>query len=222
MPSWCARPDLARTRGATGTVELIPNGVDVELFQTPQARPTELPPAPGGRLRRHPPRGADRRRPAAGSGRGPPGPPDRAGRSRPPRAGVPRPAGGGSQRSTCSGPSPTTGSPASSSTPTWSSSPIWSTRSPRASTRSRPTSAWPPAGPPWPPRSPDSATWGRRWWSSTGRQFVDESGRVLDAADPDDRPRIDRRQRSPTVGRAGRRRWLDVMQRVRAARAGSP
>jgi teichuronic acid biosynthesis glycosyltransferase TuaH len=39
-------PDLARTRGADRSVDLIPNGVDVELFRTPQARPTELPRSP--------------------------------------------------------------------------------------------------------------------------------------------------------------------------------
>jgi glycosyltransferase involved in cell wall biosynthesis len=39
-------PDLARTRGARRSVDLIPNGVDVDLFRTPQARPSELPPSP--------------------------------------------------------------------------------------------------------------------------------------------------------------------------------
>jgi len=39
-------PDLARTRGARRSVDLIPNGVDVELFRIPQARPTGLPPSP--------------------------------------------------------------------------------------------------------------------------------------------------------------------------------
>ncbi len=39
-------PDLARTRGARRTVELIPNGVDVDLFRTPRSRPAELPPSP--------------------------------------------------------------------------------------------------------------------------------------------------------------------------------
>jgi len=39
-------PDLARTRGRDRKVELIPNGVDVELFRTPQPRPSSLPPAP--------------------------------------------------------------------------------------------------------------------------------------------------------------------------------
>ncbi|HEY5108017.1 MAG TPA: glycosyltransferase, partial [Acidimicrobiales bacterium] len=39
-------PDLARTRGGRRKVDLIPNGVDVELFRAPQARPTELPPPP--------------------------------------------------------------------------------------------------------------------------------------------------------------------------------
>jgi teichuronic acid biosynthesis glycosyltransferase TuaH len=38
--------DLARTRGQTRPVELIPNGVDVELFRTPRSRPADLPPAP--------------------------------------------------------------------------------------------------------------------------------------------------------------------------------
>ena len=36
-------PDLARTRGGRRAVDLIPNGVDVELFRTPQPRPVELP-----------------------------------------------------------------------------------------------------------------------------------------------------------------------------------
>ena len=39
-------PDLARTRGGRREVDLIPNGVDVELFRTPQVRPAELPPSP--------------------------------------------------------------------------------------------------------------------------------------------------------------------------------
>jgi teichuronic acid biosynthesis glycosyltransferase TuaH len=39
-------PDLERTRGRDRTVELIPNGVDVELFRTPRDRPASLPPAP--------------------------------------------------------------------------------------------------------------------------------------------------------------------------------
>ena len=39
-------PDLARTRGTHRAVDLIPNGVDVDLFTTPQARPADLPPAP--------------------------------------------------------------------------------------------------------------------------------------------------------------------------------
>ena len=39
-------PELVRTRGANRAVDLIPNGVDVELFRTPQARPAELPAAP--------------------------------------------------------------------------------------------------------------------------------------------------------------------------------
>jgi len=39
-------PDLARSRGGRRTVELIPNGVDVELFRTPQQRPDDLPPTP--------------------------------------------------------------------------------------------------------------------------------------------------------------------------------
>jgi len=37
-------PELARTRGRSRAVELIPNGVDVELFRTPQPRPADLPP----------------------------------------------------------------------------------------------------------------------------------------------------------------------------------
>jgi len=36
-------PDLARTRGADRRVEVIPNAVDVELFQRPQPRPADLP-----------------------------------------------------------------------------------------------------------------------------------------------------------------------------------
>ena len=39
-------PDLARTRGRDRAVDLIPNGVDVELFRTPQSRPAELPDGP--------------------------------------------------------------------------------------------------------------------------------------------------------------------------------
>lgn len=39
-------PELARTRGQVRQVELIPNGVDVELFQTPRSRPADLPPSP--------------------------------------------------------------------------------------------------------------------------------------------------------------------------------
>jgi glycosyltransferase involved in cell wall biosynthesis len=39
-------PDLVRTRGARRQVDLIPNGVDVELFRTPQPRPAELPASP--------------------------------------------------------------------------------------------------------------------------------------------------------------------------------
>ncbi len=39
-------PDLARTRGRSRVVELIPNAVDVELFRTPRPRPPALPPAP--------------------------------------------------------------------------------------------------------------------------------------------------------------------------------
>jgi teichuronic acid biosynthesis glycosyltransferase TuaH len=39
-------PELVRTRGANREVDLIPNGVDIELFRTPHDRPTELPPAP--------------------------------------------------------------------------------------------------------------------------------------------------------------------------------
>ena len=39
-------PDLARTRGRRRSVDLIPNGVDVDLFRTPQARPADLPPSP--------------------------------------------------------------------------------------------------------------------------------------------------------------------------------
>ena len=39
-------PDLARSRGGRRPVDLIPNGVDVALFRTPQARPAELPHGP--------------------------------------------------------------------------------------------------------------------------------------------------------------------------------
>jgi teichuronic acid biosynthesis glycosyltransferase TuaH len=39
-------PDLARSRGECRTVDLIPNGVDVDHFRTPQPRPAELPDGP--------------------------------------------------------------------------------------------------------------------------------------------------------------------------------
>ncbi len=39
-------PDLARTRGQTRSVELIPNGVDLDLFGAVRPRPPDLPPAP--------------------------------------------------------------------------------------------------------------------------------------------------------------------------------
>jgi glycosyltransferase involved in cell wall biosynthesis len=39
-------PDLARTRGGRRSVDLIPNGVDVELFTRPQPRPDDLPGGP--------------------------------------------------------------------------------------------------------------------------------------------------------------------------------
>lgn len=39
-------PDLARTRGRRRDVDLIPNGVDIELFARPQPRPVELPASP--------------------------------------------------------------------------------------------------------------------------------------------------------------------------------
>jgi glycosyltransferase involved in cell wall biosynthesis len=39
-------PDLARSRGGRRAVDLIPNGVDVDLFTTPQARPPDLPGGP--------------------------------------------------------------------------------------------------------------------------------------------------------------------------------
>ncbi len=153
-------PDLARTRGRVRRVELIPNGVDVELFQTPQSTTRRSPAGPGGPLRRHPARRATRRQLAPRPGHAPdllcpscwsvPTPAQRGH----------RPPGAHGHRSVCSGPGPTTRSRRTSSTPTWSSSPTWSIRSPRASIRSRPTSAWPPAGPPWPRRSPDSASSG--------------------------------------------------------------
>jgi glycosyltransferase involved in cell wall biosynthesis len=38
--------DLERSRGSSRHVELIPNGVDVELFRTPRSRPPSLPGAP--------------------------------------------------------------------------------------------------------------------------------------------------------------------------------
>jgi teichuronic acid biosynthesis glycosyltransferase TuaH len=38
--------DLAKTRGGTRPIDLIPNGVDVDLFRTPRPRPSSLPPAP--------------------------------------------------------------------------------------------------------------------------------------------------------------------------------
>jgi glycosyltransferase involved in cell wall biosynthesis len=39
-------PDLARTRGETRPVELIPNGVNLDLFGAVRPRPPDLPPAP--------------------------------------------------------------------------------------------------------------------------------------------------------------------------------
>ncbi len=39
-------PDLARSRGTGRSVELIPNGVDVDLFRTVAPRPPDLPPSP--------------------------------------------------------------------------------------------------------------------------------------------------------------------------------
>ncbi len=39
-------PELARSRGTNRAVELIPNGVDVDLFRTPRPRPADLPPSP--------------------------------------------------------------------------------------------------------------------------------------------------------------------------------
>jgi teichuronic acid biosynthesis glycosyltransferase TuaH len=39
-------PDLARTRGESRPVELIPNGVDLDLFGAVRPRPPDLPPAP--------------------------------------------------------------------------------------------------------------------------------------------------------------------------------
>jgi glycosyltransferase involved in cell wall biosynthesis len=39
-------PGLARSRGRSRSVELIPNGVDVDLFRSPRPRPTMLPEAP--------------------------------------------------------------------------------------------------------------------------------------------------------------------------------
>jgi glycosyltransferase involved in cell wall biosynthesis len=39
-------PELARSRGTSRPVELIPNGVDVDLFRTVRPRPPDLPPAP--------------------------------------------------------------------------------------------------------------------------------------------------------------------------------
>ncbi len=39
-------PDLARSRGRTRSVDLIPNGVDVERFRRPHPRPEDLPGGP--------------------------------------------------------------------------------------------------------------------------------------------------------------------------------
>ncbi len=39
-------PDLARTKGANREVELIPNGVDIDLFREARPRPPDLPSAP--------------------------------------------------------------------------------------------------------------------------------------------------------------------------------
>lgn len=39
-------PELARSRGTNRAVELIPNGVDVDLFRTSRPRPADLPPSP--------------------------------------------------------------------------------------------------------------------------------------------------------------------------------
>ena len=39
-------PDLARSRGTSRQVELIPNGVDLNLFRTVGRRPADLPPSP--------------------------------------------------------------------------------------------------------------------------------------------------------------------------------
>lgn len=39
-------PELARRRGATRRVELIPNAVDAAAFRSPRSRPPDLPPAP--------------------------------------------------------------------------------------------------------------------------------------------------------------------------------
>lgn len=39
-------PALAKSRGATRPVSLVPNGVDVEHFRRPHPRPVDLPPAP--------------------------------------------------------------------------------------------------------------------------------------------------------------------------------
>ena len=105
-------PDLARTRGARRDVDLIPNGVDVDLFRTPQARPAELPPSPVavyvGTLheeRIDVPL-------AGGAGRGPPGPARSP--SSDPTAWDRQPSARLAERpsSTCSGPVPTTGCPA--------------------------------------------------------------------------------------------------------------
>ena len=56
-------PELARSRGQVRQVELIPNGVDAELFRAPHPRPAAPALCACGRLRRHPARGAVRRRP---------------------------------------------------------------------------------------------------------------------------------------------------------------
>ena len=153
-----ARPGPHPGRRAA-SVDLIPNGVDVDLFRTPQARPAELPPSPVavyvGTL--HEERIDVPLLVELAAAR--PGPPVAAGRTRQPRARRRTPDWPPSPPCTCSGPvayDRVPGLPPARRR--GRRSPTWSTRSPRASTRSRPTSAWPPAGRRWPPRSPGSAT----------------------------------------------------------------
>ena len=197
-------PDLARSRGGTRPVELIPNGVDVDLFRHRPA-PARRPPAgAGGPLRRDTAHLAHRHPAGDRAGRGP-GPTSRwswSGRTACPATSSDRLEA--SPTSTSSEPGPTTRSRPTCNTPTWSSSPTWSIRSPRASIRSRPTSAWPPAGPPWPPRWPGSASWGLRSSSPTGSRFVEAASAALATAGPPGSPTRPGDGADPDMARAGR------------------